>query len=264
MKINVYSKDGRAKSKIDLPSVFDSPFRPDLIKRSVLTLQSSKRQPYGTDIMAGMRTSAHYHAKRHYRYSMMNKNMARMPRVHNTSPHMSFKAKEVPQTVKGRRAHPPRTEKIWELTINRKEDVLALKSAIAATANKNLVQERGHKVNGLSELPLILEDDVQEIKRTKDFEKLLLSLGLKDELERCKIKKERSGIGKLRGRRYKKKIGPLMVISDDKGISKAAVNLPGVNVVNVSDLNTEILAPGASAGRLTLWSKSAVEKLKVF
>ena len=89
-------------------------------------------------------------------------------------------------------------------------------------------------------------------------------MGLKDELKRCQIKKEKPGRGKLRGRRYKKKIGPLVVVTDDKGISKAAVNIPGVNVIRVDDLNTEILAPGADAGRLTIWSQSAMEKLKVF
>ncbi|MBS3051998.1 MAG: 50S ribosomal protein L4 [Candidatus Aenigmarchaeota archaeon] len=264
MKVNIYSVDGKTKTKIDLPKIFESPFRPDLIKRSVLSLQSAKRQPYGADVMAGMRTAAHYHGKRRYRYSMMNKNKARMPRLHGGAPHMTFRAREVPQTVKGRRSHPPKVEKVWKLKINNRENIVALKSAIAATADKILVQNRGHRVSGINELPIVLEDNVQEIKKTKDFEKLLLSLGLKDELKRCQIKKEKPGRGKLRGRRYKKKIGPLVVVTDDKGISKAAVNIPGVNVIRVDDLNTEILAPGADAGRLTIWSQSAMEKLKVF
>lgn len=264
MKVNVYSVDGKSKTKIDLPKVFDTSIRPDLVRRSVLSLQSARRQSYGADEMAGMRTAAHYHGKRRYRYSMMNRNRARMPRLHDTSPHMTFRAREVPQTVKGRRAHPPKAEKDWILRINKKENALALRSAIAATANKDLVKNRGHRVNGISEMPIILEDNVQELKKTKEFEKLLLSLGLKEELKRCEVKKEKPGRGKLRGRRYKRRVGPLVVVAEDKGVSKAAVNIPGVDVIKFDQLNTEVLAPGADIGRLTIWSQSAIEKLKVF
>ncbi len=262
MKANIYDLSGKAKGMIDLPDVFESPFRPDLIKRAVLAEQSQRRQPYGTDTEAGMRTSAHYHGARRKKYSMMNRNLARMPRLHDTSSHLAFRPREVPQTVKGRVAHPPRVEKVWQQKINKKELILALKSAIAATTKANIVKDRGHRFNGL-DLPVVLDDDMQSIKKTKDFEKLLMSLGLKDELNRCRIKTVRAGKGKMRGRRYNKKKGPLVVVFEDKGIAKAAKNIPGVDVDFVDNLSVENLAPGAHPGRLTLWSKSAVEKLKV-
>jgi len=85
---------------------------------------------------------------------------------------------------------------------------------------------------------------------------------LKEELERIKEKKVRAGKGKRRGRKYKRKVGPLIVISEDKGIVKAAKNLPGVDVCFVENLNVELLAPGGQPGRLTIWSNSAIEKLK--
>lgn len=261
MKANVYDLNGKAKGKIELPGVFESPLRSDLIKRAVLALQSQKRQPYGTDPMAGMRTSAHYHGARRKRYSMMNRNLARMPRLHDTSPHLSFRPREVPQTVKGRVAHPPKAEKKWEQKINKKELQLALRSAIAATAKKDSVSDRGHRIDGL-EFPIILENEMQSIKKTKDFEKLLISLGLADELERCKIKSIRAGKGKMRGRRYNKRKGPLIVVVEDNGIVKAAKNIPGVDVELVDRISVESLAPGAHPGRLTIWSQSAVEKFK--
>ena len=43
---------------------------------------------------------------------------------------------------------------------------------------------------------------------------------------------------------------------------KAAKNLPGVDVVTVDNLNVELLAPGTHPGRLTIWTQSAIEKLK--
>ncbi|MGC8812751.1 MAG: 50S ribosomal protein L4, partial [Candidatus Aenigmatarchaeota archaeon] len=81
------------------------------------------------------------------------------------------------------------------------------------------------------------------------------------EIERIKEKKIRAGKGKARGRKYKRKVGPLIVVTEDKGIGKAAKNLPGVEVCRVEKLSVEKLAPGASAGRLTIWTKSAIAKL---
>ncbi|MCD6241085.1 50S ribosomal protein L4, partial [Candidatus Bathyarchaeota archaeon] len=68
--------------------------------------------------------------------------------------------------------------------------------------------------------------------------------------------------GKMRGRRYKQAKGPLIIVSESNGIMKAAKNLPGVDVVTVDNLNVELLAPGTHPGRLTVWTQSAIEKLK--
>ena len=47
----------------------------------------------------------------------------------------------------------------------------------------------------------------------------------------------------------------------DDGIVKATKNIPGVDVVDVKNLNAEILSPGAHGIRLTIWTKSAIEAL---
>jgi large subunit ribosomal protein L4e len=263
MKVSVFNLQGKKVGKIELPEVFNEEYRPDLIKRAVLAIRSKKRQPYGTDILAGLRTSAHYHGRRGIRYTMMNRELARMPRVHgDTAPGLFFRARKVPQAVKGRPAHPPKVEKVWEEKINKKERRKAIKSAIAATAMKEVVKERGHKIDKLEELPIIVTDDIEKVSKTKDLEKFLINIGLEEEIKRIKKKKVRAGKGKMRGRRYKKKIGPLIVISKDEGIGKAAKNLPGINVCRVENLNAEYLAPGAMPGRLTIWSRSSIEKLR--
>src|SRR3989338_4855614 len=109
----IYDTTGNPLEEIKLPGVFSTPYRPDVIKRAVLAEQSAKRQPYGADPLSGKRTSAHYHGKRKYRWAMMNKEMARMSRIHGKVGSLHFTARFAPQAVKGRQAHPPKAEKIW-------------------------------------------------------------------------------------------------------------------------------------------------------
>ena len=89
-------------------------------------------------------------------------------------------------------------------------------------------------------------------------------LGLSFDLAKAKRRNShvRSGKGKRRGRKYKSGKSVLLVIAIDNGIVKAARNISGVDVVLVDQLNTEHLAPGTHAGRLTVWTKSAIEFLR--
>jgi len=263
MKVDVFDLQGQPKEKIDLPKVFSEPVREDLIRRAVLVTLSKQRQPYAVDPMAGKRTSAHYHGVRRGRYSMMNREMARMPRMHGKlSPHLMWRSRFVPQTTGGREAHPPITEKIWGLKINKKERQKTVRSAIAATSSKELVAKRGHRIDSIKELPIVVVNEIQELKKTRDVIEFLKKIGLEKELERISEKKIKAGRGKLRARKYKKKTGPLFVVTEDKGISKAVKRIQGVNVCKVQNLSAIYLAPGANAGRLTVWSKSAIENLK--
>ena len=69
----------------------------------------------------------------------------------------------------------------------------------------------------------------------------------------------RAGIGKMRGRKYQRKKGLLVVVSNDCPLIKAANNLSGIDVVPVASLNAELLAPGAMPGRASLWTEKAVD-----
>lgn len=263
MEVNILDLNGKPMERIELPKVFEEPIRKDLIHRAVLASQSNRRQPYSPDPMAGKRTAAHYHGKRRARYSMMNKEMARLPRLHNkTVPFLAMKARFVPQAVGGRRAHPPLVEKVWSLKINKKERRKAIRSALAATAVKDLVLERGHQVQDIKELPIIVDNKLQELKKTKDVIEFLVKIGLGKELERVSERKIRAGKGKARSRKYKIKIGPLFVVTNENGICKAVENISGCDVSNVENLSVEKLAPGASIGRLTIFTKDAIEKFK--
>ncbi|HET6398618.1 MAG TPA: 50S ribosomal protein L4, partial [Candidatus Thermoplasmatota archaeon] len=70
----------------------------------------------------------------------------------------------------------------------------------------------------------------------------------------------RAGMGKLRGRAYRTPKSLLLVTADGK--APAAHNLPGVDVVAASRLSAEHLAPGGDPGRLTLYTKGAIQMIK--
>ena len=80
-------------------------------------------------------------------------------------------------------------------------------------------------------------------------------------MERISERKIRPGKGKARSRKYKKKIGPLFVVIREDKIRKALKNISGLDVCNVQNLSVEKLAPGADAGRLTIFTKDAIGKL---
>ena len=261
-EISVYDLSGKEAGKVKLPEGFSDPVREDIIIKAVLAEMSQLRQPYGADQLAGKRTSAHYHGMRHYRYTMMNREIARMKRIH-TQGYLNLTARFVPQATKGRKAHPPKAEKVWKLKINKKERVKALLSAISATMNKDVVSARGHKVDDIKHIPLIFADDFQKLKKSKDVLSVLEKFGFVKEIERCSERKIRAGRGKMRSRRYKQKKGPLIVVGKDEGIVKAARNIAGLDVALPKQLTVSMLAPGTHPGRLVVWTKSAIENFKV-
>ncbi len=251
--MKLFTAKGTKKGSAKLPKAFSTAFRPDVIKRAVLAEQSWRRQAYGPDKMAGKKTSAHYHGRRSLPHSqrMMNREMARVPRIHGDEGRLFMTARIVPQAVKGRRAHPPKPERKWKEKVNRKERILALKSAISATADPELVKKRGHKAES------IVVDGLEKIEKTKDLVKLLKKTGFEEEMKRCSKKKVRPGKGKMRGRKYKRKKGPLVVTAKELSVK----NIPGVDVVPFHGLTVEMLAPGCDPGRVTIWSKEALKKL---
>ncbi len=262
MKVDVIDLQGNVVEKIDLPKVFSEPVRQDLITRAFLAAMSNNRQAYGSDPMAGKRTAARYFGMRHHRYSMMNREIARLPRLHGkTVPFLNWTVRFVPHAVKGREAHPPLVEKIWTQKINDKERRKAIHSALAATSIKELVESRGHRISGVKTFPIVVEDSLQKISKTKELIAFLEKIGLQKELERISEKKIRAGRGKMRGRKYKTKTGPLFVVTETKEINKASENIPGSDVCVPKNLSALLLAPGTQPGRLTIFTKSALRQL---
>ena len=254
--VKTYSLKGKpSKESLALPSQFDTPYRPDVIKRAVLAVQSKRYQPHGVDELAGKRNTAKSWQTGHGR--------SRVPRVQGSGTGAANKAAFAPGTVSGRVAHPPESRKVIVERINRKENRLAIRSAIAASANPDFVKARGHKIDNVPQIPLIVSDQLQSLSTTKDTFEALVYLGLADDLDRARDGRSiRAGKGKLRGRKMKNPKSLLIVVGEDKGIFQAARNLPGVDITEVHGLNAELLAPGTHPGRLVVWTRSAIDKLE--
>jgi large subunit ribosomal protein L4e len=103
------------------------------------------------------------------------------------------------------------------------------------------------------------------LTKTKAAIALLQAIGAGPDLVKVqKSKKLRAGKGKLRGRRYRQRRGPLVVYNPDvdgKELVKAFRNIPGVESSSVYSLNLLQLAPGGHLGRFVVWTSSAFAAL---
>jgi large subunit ribosomal protein L4e len=253
-KINIYGLDGKSRGVIDKPKLFSVKPRKDLIGKASKIFQSKSKQVQGRDKRAGLRTTAEGWGTGH--------GMSRAPRIKGSGFPTARNVGRVPFARGGRRAHAIKAEKIVKKKMNKKTYKLSMISAISASGDISFVKKRGYNIENIPEIPLVVDDKIQTIKKTAQIISILYDLGFENELSKIKnMKKIRSGKGKRRGRKYKRKKGILLVIKDDFGILKASRNIPGTEVINVEDLSIENLAPGGEAGRLILWTQSAINEL---
>ncbi len=259
--VNIVSLKNEKTGQVALPGQFSEEFRPDLIARAVRALEANARQPYGADPMAGMQVSAKLSRRRRDYKGSYGLGISRVPRkiLSRSGTRFNWAGAEAPGTAGGRRAHPPKAQKIWDQKINTTERRFAIRSAIAASVNKDIVAKRGHKVP--AEFPFIIADEAESIKKTKDVYSFLTAIGLASELHRSGTVKIRAGKAKARNRKRKNPVGPLLVVAKACPLQKSAYNIPGVEVCVVSRLNAKLLAPGSHPGRLTLYTESAVKRI---
>ncbi len=153
MEVTVRNLDGSDADSVELPAVFDTQYRPDLIARAVRVAQANRKQDYGADEFAGKRTPAESLGS--------GRGMAHVPR-------QDGRARRVPQAVKGRKAHPPKAEKEQGESINTKTKKLAIRSAVAATTDAELVAERGHRFDADTDVPVVVDDEFEDLQKTKE------------------------------------------------------------------------------------------------
>ena len=263
-----YSIEAADGKNVTLPGAFESDFRPDLIRRAVHSSRANRRQPYGhrehggkRAPQPGMKHSVEWWGKGRGVSRIMRKTGQRT-------------GAQNPHTRGGRRAHGPMVQKEWGQKLNTKEANAARDSAIAATADSEMVAARGHQFSDNVRFPIVLggysedgEDyDIESLpleKATKKFIAMMESIGLGDDLTRSNDGRNiRAGKGKMRGRRRRTPRSILLVVAQRDALAKAARNVPGVDVAVAKDLCAEDLAPGGDAGRLTVWTKSAIEALE--
>ncbi len=252
MKAKIYNVKGESKGKIDLPPAFSEEVRPDVVKRAVEASEANKKQPYGPSKDAGMRHATEMQG--------IGQGMARVQRLTQGG----NRAAATPQTRGGRRAHPPKPEKDLSKKINKKERAKARRSALAATANIDLIKERGHRIeNDSIETPLVVEKGIEDLDKTKDAVELLKNFGLYSDIKRAKKGKNiRAGKGKRRNRKYRTPKSLLVVLPEGSKGLDAFSNLAGVSAKTPHTLTIEDLSPGGDLGRLTIFSVKALNQLE--
>jgi len=252
--LSVFSLTGEKTATTPLPAVFEAPIRPDIVQFVHTNMNKNNRQAYAVSMKAGKQVSASSWGT--------GRAVARIPRVGGGGTSRSGQGAFGNMCRGGRMFAPTKTWRKWNRKINTTQKRYAVSSALAASAVPALVMARGHKVDEVPEIPLVLDTSLESTKKTSAAKDILASVGALDDVEKAAASKQvRAGKGKMRNRRYTLRRGPLVIYNENDGVAQAFRNLPGVELCCVSRLNLLQLAPGGHMGRFCIWSQAAVEAL---
>ena len=253
--VNVYShtaqegQKGFAKTGSSvLPAVFSTGIRTDIVNFVHTNINKNRRQGHAVNYKAGMKHSAESWGT--------GRAVSRIPRVGGSGTSRSGQGAFGNMCRKGRMFAPIRIWRKWHRRVNLKQRRYAVATALAASAILPLVQARGHRVDQVPEFPLVIENAVEKIERTREAVRFLKFIGAWNDVQKVvDTSRIRAGRGKQRNRRHRTRRGPLVVYSGQNvPLIKALRNVPGVEVVHVTRLNLLQLAPGGHVGRFIVWT----------
>jgi large subunit ribosomal protein L4e len=248
---NILETDGSNRSTITLPAVFGTPYRPEVIQKVYNNLNSYTFQRQGRYPAAGQMVSAESRNT--------GLGIARIARARGEGFPRAGQAAGVASVRHGRLAHPPVSWKNIYKKVNKKEKLLALCSAIAATTNSELIKRRGHKIKDEIQLPIVVSNEIESVVKSKDLEKILFNLGLEEDLKRTFIRRNKSYHKNSINRRSA--LSVLILVGNDEKIGRLSNSLPGITVKSVKSVSVLDLAPGSKPVRLTIFSENAIKEL---
>lgn len=255
--VQVYDNNGKpVKDKqVPLPAVFSSPLRPDIVRDVFTNMAKNRRQAYAVSRVAGHQTSAESWGT--------GRAVARIPRVPGGGTHRAGQGAFGNMCRGGRMFAPTKTWRRWHRKINVNQKRYATVSALAASSIPSLVMARGHRIEKVTEIPLVVDNGaVKDLQKTKHASELLYKLGAFDDIIKVKdSRKIRRGKGKSRNRRHVQKRGPLIIYDKKTRLVNAFRNIPGVDLCCVDRLSLLLLAPGGHLGRFVIWVEDAFKKL---
>lgn len=255
--VSVYNTEDPSTASgktIKLATVFSAPLRPDIVRTVFTDISKNRRQAYGVSQFAGHQYSAESWGT--------GRAVSRIPRIAGGGTNRSGQAAFGNMCRGGHMFAPNKTWRRWHRSPNQTQKRHAMASSIAASALPALVMARGHRISQVAELPLVVSDSLQGVKKTKQAIDILAKLGLGEDITRVKeTRRVRSGAGKARNRRYVTRKGPLVVYTEDNGLVHALRNVPGVDLCHVEKLSLLQTAPGGTFGRIIVWTESAAQKL---
>lgn len=249
--VNVFDLDAKPTAeKFVLPDVFKTPIRPDVVNFVHDQMSKNKRQPYAVSELAGHQTSAESWGT--------GRAVARIPRVRGGGTHRSGQGAFGNMCRGGHMFAPTKVYRRWHRRINTCQKRVAVAGAVAATGVTALVMSRGHCINRVPQIPLVINDKMEKLTKTKQAILLLRKIRAIGDVKKVyKSQRLRAGKGKMRNRRRIQRKGPLIIYNRDRGLVKAFRNIPGVDLQSVKCLNLLKLAPGGHVGRFVIWTKSA-------
>ena len=245
MKADVYGLDGKKSKSIDLPEQFNENYEPTLIKRAILVVLSHGRQKYGAMVQAGKNYSAKLSKRRRDYRGSYGKGISRTPRkiMWRRGRQMGWVGALAPGTVGGRRAHPAKPTRDWDLKINVKERKKAIRSALSGTVLQNKI--------------MVVDNKLESLNKTKEIQSTLKNLGLSIEV----VKRQKAGRGKTRGRRIHYKKQALIIVANKCNLMTAVNNLPGYDIVDAKSVNAQLLTLGHEGARQCLFTEAAIERI---
>jgi large subunit ribosomal protein L4e len=259
VKVQIVDKTGKKVG--DFTFDIKSQVRDDIYKKAVLSELSLFRQEKGADPLAGKRSAINVSKRRKAFRSTYGRGGSRNPKkvLWSRGSQMRFVGAFAPNTVGGRKAHAPKAQKILFKGLNNKEWLMAIQSGISASLSRDLVMANGQKVS--ENYPMVLDDSVEKMDKTKDFREMLTKLGFTDELERTSIRKVRAGKGTMRNRTYKTKRSFLVVVSSSEvPLFKSGRNFRGMDVLPADMLLASDFGMSEKPGRAVLFTKSGAEE----
>jgi len=254
--VSVFSVSGDKAGETTLPAVMTAPLRPDIVQFVHTNMNKNHRQAYAVNIKAGKKVVASSWGT--------GRAVARIPRVGGGGTSRSGQGAYGNMCRGGRMFNPTKTWRKWNKKINTSQKRYAVASSLAASAVPALVMSRGHVIDEVPEIPLVVETALESTKKTSAAKDILAAIGALADVEKAADSKQiRSGKGKMRNRRYTLRRGPLVIYQTNDGVEQAFRNLPGVEICCVDRLNLLQLAPGGHMGRFCIWSQAAIDALDV-
>tara|TARA_Y100000034_G_scaffold63843_2_gene77193 strand:- start:15215 stop:16006 length:792 start_codon:yes stop_codon:yes gene_type:complete len=254
MKSTLYTSEGKKKSSLDLPKLFDIQIRSDLVDKYLQATKFLLTQAYSPDPKAGRKHSASgtISHKRHDWKGHYGRGISRIPRktMWRRGTQFYWVGAEVSSARGGRRVHGPKLIKRLR-KINKKEIQLAMNSALASTASQDFVASRYSSLEKAPEIPMVIESLPQ---KTKSLVLALKSIFPNLDSLIFKNKTVRAGKGKLRGRKYKSSAGLLIITAPEE-----KTKLSGFDIQSTDSLTIQDLYP---LGRLTLYTQKAIDSLE--
>merc|ERR1711887_203733 len=158
--VSVHNVDGKQVRRIHLPAVFNAPVRQDLVNRMHTEVRKNARMAHGVSPKAGHQTSAESWGT--------GRAVARIPRVRGGGTHRSGQGAFGNMCRGGHMFGSKKTWRRIHRKVNIREKRYAIVSAIAASGSPALVMSKGHQINRIREVPLVVEDKLESLKKTKD------------------------------------------------------------------------------------------------